>query len=104
MSLKYILLATITSKVGSSLVSYPHEVLRSRLMYQKEELKKSKLKEHAENRESLFRLILRIVKTEGPIALYSGFSANLVRIIPSSAIIFMIYETLCDRLQINEKG
>lgn len=53
LSIKYILLATIISKVGSSAVSYPHEVLRSRLMYQKKELDSSILKTGTTKSESI---------------------------------------------------
>lgn len=35
-----------------------------------------------------------MIKTEGIYSLYSGFFANLARILPNSAIIFVLYEFL----------
>lgn len=83
---KHILMASIVSKVSASIVSYPHEVLRSRLQYE------HSTHGHAEN--NAFHLIRRIIRTEGYRALYSGFITNLFRIVPNYAVIFMIYENL----------
>ena len=74
------------SKVSASLISYPHEVLRARLQY-----------EHTSPQQyetNAFQLIRRIIRTEGPRALYSGFITNLFRIVPNYAVIFVIYENL----------
>ena len=37
---------------------------------------------------------LDAVKREGPLALYSGFATNLMRILPHYAIVFVLYEQL----------
>ena len=37
-------------------------------------------------------VISRILKYEGPRAFYAGFYANLMRIIPNYAIMFVLYE------------
>jgi hypothetical protein len=34
----------------------------------------------------------RIMKYEGPTALYAGFYANLSRIVPNYALMFVLYE------------
>ena len=85
LSPKYIVASTITAKVSASMISYPHEVLRSRLQFNKD------IKV-----DSLYKLIVRMVKNEGVASLYSGYLANIARIIPNYAIIFVIYESLCE--------
>ena len=45
-------------------------------------------------------MVSRMLKNEGPRALYSGFFANLARILPNYAIIFILYENLCYRLEV----
>ena len=47
------------------------------------------------NKQRLTDLIRKIIKTEGYRALYAGFLANLARIVPNYAIIFLIYENMC---------
>jgi len=76
--------STIIAKVSASLISYPHEVLRSRLQF------------NQRLNISLISLIRQMIKNEGFLSLYSGFTANIFRIIPNYAIIFIIYENLCD--------
>ena len=78
------------AKVISSFISYPHEVLRSRLQYFKKE------------KVSIFVLIRRTIRQEGFPALFSGFFANLARIVPNYAIIFLIYESMSNYFELNE--
>lgn len=44
------------------------------------------------------RIVLRMIKTEGILSLYSGFIINLARLLPNSAILFIMYETLSNQL------
>lgn len=88
LSSKYVVASSVISKIVASAASYPHEVLRSRLMYKVQKLNSN------EKREHIIKLTLRIFRQEGPIALYSGFVANLARIVPNYAIFFVLYETL----------
>ena len=92
LSSKYIVISSILGKVISSLVSYPHEVLRSRLQYFKEE-----------KNSSIIKLTRNLLAKEGVTGLYSGFFANLARIIPNYAIIFVIYEKLSEYFHLNNE-
>lgn len=71
--------------VVSSGIAYPHEVLRSRQQ-------DSRMHEMKSNR--LRDVISEAIKKEGPLALYSGFATNLMRILPHYAIVFVLYEQL----------
>ena len=77
-----ILLASGLSKVCGSLVSYPHEVLRSRMMDAR----------GVDAGKSVFQLIEHVVKTEGYGGLYRGLSVSLIRVVPNCCVTFMTYE------------
>ena len=71
--------------VVSSAISYPHEVLRSRQQDSR----------MMDGRSSRLRDVIKdAVKREGPMVLYSGFTTNLMRILPHYAIVFVLYEHL----------
>ena len=76
-----IVVATLLSKTLASLLSYPHEVVRTRLYYKVQ-------------KETMISVVTRMLATEGYLSLYSGFFANLARILPNSVIMFMLYEWL----------
>ena len=84
LSSKYLIASTITGKIFANLISYPHQVIRARLQYEKigEVLVK----------ESMPSLIVRVVRQEGPTALYAGFSLNLIRSLPAATVYYFIYE------------
>jgi hypothetical protein len=46
----------------------------------------------------MFKIVPRMLRTEGFSSLYSGFYANLVRILPNSAIILVLYEMLSNKM------
>ena len=90
-------MCSVLSKIAASGASYPHEVLRSRLQYERSA--------HGTNLETnALTLLLRIIRTEGPNALYSGFITNLSRIVPNYAVIFLLYENLCHAMQVSESA
>ena len=73
----------------SSGIAYPHEVLRSRQQDSRSQ----------DGRSSRLRDVIKeAVKREGPQALYSGFTTNLMRILPHYAIVFVLYEHLSYKL------
>lgn len=75
-------------KAIASIVTYPHEVLKTRM------------RERAEGNarySSLFNAIKRIPREEGWRAFYNGMSVHLLRVVPTTAITFLAYEWLVQR-------
>jgi len=77
-----ILLASGLSKICGSLVSYPHEVLRSRMMDAR----------GVEAGKSVLHVIQHVVATEGYGGLYRGLNLSLIRVIPNCCVTFTTYE------------
>ncbi|KAJ2078737.1 hypothetical protein H4R24_004266 [Coemansia sp. RSA 988] len=80
-----ILLASAASKMVASSVTYPHEVIRTRLQNQTAPPYKYKGIIHA------VRLIYR---EEGATAFYRGLPTNLIRTVPASMMTLLTYELL----------
>ena len=83
LSSKYVFLSAIISKLISSGLTYPHEVIRAR----QQDTRASEHRSH-----KLLFIIKSAIKREGYTALYSGFMTNLMRILPHYAMIFVLYE------------
>ena len=96
LSPKYLISSSIFAKLIASTIAYPHEVVRSRMQYEKASEDKRK--------ENVFNILKRIVKKEGFQGLYSGFSINLTKGIPSSILYFLVYENLCYQLGVDNSG
>lgn len=79
-------LAAAGSKLFAATLTYPHEVLRTRLREQSAS--------PAPKYRGLLQAIKLIVKEEGAVALYGGMTAHMMRVVPNSAIMFFCYEFL----------
>jgi solute carrier family 25 protein 33/36 len=74
------------AKLLASLMTYPHEVVRTRMREQRgiTNLKYT----------GFLQCVKTIMREEGWRALYGGMGAHLVRVVPNAAIIFLTYETV----------
>jgi solute carrier family 25 folate transporter 32 len=94
-----ILAATFLSKVGATCVTYPHEVLRTRMQTQQFHPRPS-----SQNGINIFfgiterqsyRAIVRTIFAEGGWrGLYSGMGTNMIRAIPAAMTTMLTYEIL----------
>lgn len=77
-----------TAKLIASLSTYPHEVIRTR---------------QRQSADSRYRGIVQsfklIAKEEGARGLYGGLFPHLLRTVPNSAIMFLVYELVSSKLE-----
>lgn len=87
LSSKYVSLCVLLSKSAASLVSYPVELIRAR---------QQDTRAHESTGRGFMKVLKRTYYNEGILAFYSGFSLNLIRILPQNIIVFMLYEKLSE--------
>ncbi|WWC86786.1 uncharacterized protein L201_001665 [Kwoniella dendrophila CBS 6074] len=78
------------AKAVASLITYPHEVIRTRLR-----------QPHINGivkYKSLLQTLQLVIKEEGAASLYGGLTAHLFRVVPNAACMFLIYELVAGRL------
>ncbi|KAH9893589.1 mitochondrial carrier [Cubamyces lactineus] len=75
-----------TAKCVASLITYPHEVIRTRL---RQPLVNGKVKY-----TGLVQTLRLVIAEEGARSLYGGLSAHLMRVIPNAAVMYSIYEAV----------
>ena len=76
----------------ASTMTYPHEVVRTRLQTQIGNSNDGKYK-------SLFQSIRLIYKEEGISSFYKGMGINLIRTVPTTAVSLLTYEILVYELK-----
>ncbi|KAI0050953.1 mitochondrial carrier [Auriscalpium vulgare] len=72
------------AKCVASLITYPHEVLRTRL---RQPLVNGKVKY-----TGLLQTLRLVIAEEGARSLYGGLTAHLMRVVPNAAVMYSIYE------------
>ena len=73
-----------TAKCVASLITYPHEVLRTRL--------RQPLVNGKKKYTGLMQTLKLVIAEEGARSLYGGLSAHLMRVVPNAAVMYAIYE------------
>ncbi|KAF8649288.1 hypothetical protein AX16_005892 [Volvariella volvacea WC 439] len=73
-----------TAKCVASLITYPHEVLRTRL--------RQPSVNGVIKYTGLIQTLRLVIAEEGTRSLYGGLSAHLMRVVPNAAVMYAIYE------------
>ncbi|KAF7972839.1 hypothetical protein HWV62_427 [Athelia sp. TMB] len=73
-----------TAKCVASLITYPHEVLRTRL--------RQPLVNNVPKYTGLWQTFKLVLAEEGARSMYGGLSAHLMRVVPNAAVMYSIYE------------
>ncbi|KAF9524412.1 mitochondrial carrier protein RIM2 [Crepidotus variabilis] len=73
-----------SAKMIASLITYPHEVLRTRL--------RQPSVNGVVKYTGLWQTLRLVIAEEGARSLYGGLSAHLMRVVPNAAVMYSIYE------------
>jgi solute carrier family 25 protein 33/36 len=74
------------AKCTASIITYPHEVARTRL---REQARSGLFKYHG-----MWQTIGLIAREEGRTGVYAGMGIHLLKVVPNSAIMFLTYEVV----------
>lgn len=86
LSLGRLILALAASKMIASTITYPHEILRTRMQIQ------SNAVQNCEGHMGLVDTVKLIFKKEGIKGFYAGYIVNLSRTVPASAVTLVSFE------------
>lgn len=79
------------SKMAASIVTYPSQVVRSRLQ--------QRMDSRALQYKGVVDVLRKTMAREGVGGLYKGLVPNVLRVMPQSALTFLVYETMMRHLQ-----
>ncbi|WVR04732.1 hypothetical protein IAU60_001743 [Kwoniella sp. DSM 27419] len=78
------------AKAVASLITYPHEVIRTRL--------RQPTVGGVKKYTGLVQTLKLVIKEEGAASLYGGLTAHMFRVVPNAACMFLIYELVAGKL------
>lgn len=76
-----------SAKLFAAVLTYPHEVVRTRMRQTPEAGGRRKYIGFAQTAKLIFR-------EEGAAGLYGGMTAHILRVVPNAAILFLMYEAI----------
>lgn len=94
MDTRAVLISSVISKTMASIISYPHELIRTRLQNQSEPSNQSTARYRG-----LLHAIVRIYKEESISGFYRGLPTNLAKVVPASAVTFFTFEVMITYFQ-----
>ena len=88
-----VLLASGLAKFSACVIAYPHELIRTRLREQKNLIRGDPL-ERPVPYKGLLHCSSTVLRHEGFRGFYAGLGPHLLRVVPNTAVMFIVFEYL----------